>query len=164
MNTEDIKNKKKLYLKLAELYRDLDLLQQRKQCNEDVVFHDTYDITITDNTICQNIYTVMIDNLIEQINEYERKFDGECEYISEVCELICKPDEHIYVVFNDGREEDFDENIFYAHRTKNGWRLREHSNSIIVTKCYRDDVRMIGIKRNVSHIKKESKREDCFYV
>ncbi len=72
MNTEEIKNKKKLYLKLAELYRDLDLLQQRKQCNEDVVFHDTYDITITDNTICQNIYTVMIDNLIEQINEYEK--------------------------------------------------------------------------------------------
>lgn len=157
MSIEEIKSKKKLYLKLAELYRDLDLLQQRKQCNEDVVFHDTHDITITDNAICQNIYTIMIDSLIERINEYERKLGNGCEYIPEVCELVCKPDEHIYVVFNDGREEDFDEDMFYADRTKNGWRLREHSNSIIVTRFHRDDVRTIGIKRNISRVKKEGK-------
>ncbi len=53
--------------------------------------------------------------------------------------------------------------MFYARRTKNGWRLREHSNSIIVTKLYRDDIRMIGIKRNISRVKK-GEQEDCFYV
>lgn len=150
MNIEEIKNKKGLYSKLTELYCDLDLLQYRRQCNEDVVLHDTRDITITDNTICQSIYDITINTLIEEINTYEMKLGNASEYIPEVCELVCKPDEHIYVVFNDGREEDFDEDMFYADRTKNGWRLRNHSGSLIITRFREDEIRMIGVKRNVS--------------
>ena len=75
MNTEKIKNKKGLYLKLTKLYRDLDFLQWRKQCDEDIMFHDTRNITITDSDVCQNIYELVINNLIEQIYKYEKELD-----------------------------------------------------------------------------------------
>ena len=153
MDITEIKDKTKIYSKLAELYRDLDLLQYRRQCNEDVVLHDTRDITITDNTICQSIYDITINNLIEEINTYEMKLGNASEYIPEICELVCKPDEHIYVVFNDGREEDFDKDMFYADRTKNGWRLRNCLGSLITTRFREDEIRMIGVKRNVSCVK-----------
>lgn len=76
MNTEEIKNKKKLYSKLTELYRDLDLLQWRKQCDEDITLHDTHDIIITNNTACRSIYTVAMNSLIEQINKYEKELNN----------------------------------------------------------------------------------------
>lgn len=76
MNIEKIKNKKGLYLKLTELYRDLDLLQWRKQCDEDIMLRDTRNITITDSDVCQNIYELVINNLIEQIYKYEKELDG----------------------------------------------------------------------------------------
>lgn len=76
MNIEKIKNKKGLYLKLTELYRDLDLLQWRKQCDEDIILRDTRNITITDSNVCQNIYELVINNLIEQIYKYEKELDG----------------------------------------------------------------------------------------
>lgn len=150
MDTTEIKDKTKIYSKLAELYRDLDLLQYRRQCNEDVVLHDTRDITITDNTICQSIYDITINNLIEEINAYEMKLGNASEYIPEVCELICKPNEHIYVVFNNGEEDDFNENMSCADRTKYGWRLRSRLGSLIITRFREDEIRMIGVKRNVS--------------
>lgn len=76
MNIEKIKNKKGLYLKLTELYRDLELLQLKKRCDEDITLRDTRNITITDSDVCQNIYELVINNLIEQIYKYEKELDG----------------------------------------------------------------------------------------
>ena len=100
MNTKEIKNKKGLYSKLTELYRDLDLLQWRKQCNEDITLHDTHDIIITDNTTCQSIYTTTINNLIKQINRYEKELD------------------------------DIDKDVSYADRLKDEWISRKRYSSI----------------------------------
>lgn len=100
MNTEEIKNKKKLYSKLTELYRDLDLLQWRKQCDENITLHDTHDIIITNNTTCRSIYTVAMNSLIEQINKYEKELNN------------------------------IDKDVSYADRIKNEWILRKHYSSM----------------------------------
>lgn len=76
MDIEKIKSKKELYAKIAKLYHDLDLLRWRKQCGEFITLYDTRNITITDNNICQNIYELVINNLVEQINEYEKELDN----------------------------------------------------------------------------------------
>ena len=75
MDIEKTKNKKKLYAKIARLYYDLDFLQWRKQCNEYITLGDTRNITITHRDVCQNIYELVINNLIEQINKYEKELD-----------------------------------------------------------------------------------------
>lgn len=75
MDIEKTKIKKELYTKIAKLYYDLDLLRWRKQCSEFVTLHDTRNITITDSDICQSIYELIINNLVEQINEYEKELD-----------------------------------------------------------------------------------------
>lgn len=100
MNTEKIKNKKGLYLKLTELYRDLDLLQWRKQCDEDIMLRDTRNITITDSDVCQNIYELVINNLIKQIYKYEKELDG------------------------------IDKDVSYADRIKDEWILRKHYSNM----------------------------------
>lgn len=102
MNTEKIKNKKGLYLKLTELYRDLDLLQWRKQCDEDIMLRDTRNITITDSDVCQNIYELVINNLIEQINKYEKELNN------------------------------IDKDVSYTDSVKNEWILRKHYSSMFL--------------------------------
>lgn len=100
MDIEKIKNKKELYLKLTELYRDLDLLQWRKQCGEDIMLRDTRNITITDSDVCQNIYELVINNLIKQIYKYEKELDG------------------------------IDKDVSYADRIKDEWILRKHYSNM----------------------------------
>lgn len=100
MDIEKIKNKKELYLKLTELYRDLDLLQWRKQCDEDIMLRDTRNITITDSDVCQNIYELVINNLIKQIYKYEKELDG------------------------------IDKDVSYADRIKDEWILRKHYSNM----------------------------------
>lgn len=100
MDIEKTKNKKELYAKIAELYYDLDLLQWRKKCNEYITLSDTRNITITHEDVCQNIYELVINNLIEQINKYEKELD------------------------------DIDKDVSYTDSVKNEWILRKHYSSM----------------------------------
>ncbi len=72
INVEELQNIKHLYLKLTELYKELDTVRWYRTCNEDIKFCDER-VVITDKNICDNIYTIAMNNLTKQIDRYEQE-------------------------------------------------------------------------------------------